>query len=75
MDCSPRWVDTTIHPLAYSRPIRDEGKVIRKALFRVLKYVPPLILLCTIPPQVDRPADGTTLDLGILTTLTGTNAS
>lgn len=41
MDCSPRWVDTTIHQLAYSRRIRDEGKVIRKALFRFLKYVLP----------------------------------
>ncbi len=38
MDCSPRWVDTTIHQLAYSRKIRDEGKLIRKALLRVLKY-------------------------------------
>lgn len=44
MDCSPRWVDTTIHQLAYSRQGRDEGKLVRKALFRVLKYALPYFL-------------------------------
>ena len=40
MDCSPRWADTTIHQLAYSRDGPDVGKLVRKALFRVLKYAP-----------------------------------
>jgi hypothetical protein len=51
-DCSPRWVDTTIHQLAYSRREGDHGKQIRKALFRFLKCA-SFHLLCIMQSHVD----------------------
>lgn len=75
MDCSPRWADTTIHQLAYSREGPEVGKLVRKALFRVLKYAPSHFLLCVTPPHVGYPADGTGQNLGNPSTSTGTSAS
>lgn len=74
LDCSPRWVDTTIHQLEYSRQRGDEGKRIRQALFRFFKYALSH-LLCITRSHVNRPADGTARDLGNPSTSTGTNAS
>ena len=65
MDCSPRWVDTAIHQLPYSRRIRDEGKLIRKALFRVLKYALPhsICVLYRLKLTVPQMAPHSTLEI------------